>query len=119
MPTLTSITLDDGTTIWIEATEGVNGPLIESPEGPTRGSKGWGSDQVQQNFVAMQQTIRGYTAYTLNAFRQMAGAKVDKVTLEFGIELGGEMGVPYVTKGTAASNLKVTVECSFPEKEGD
>ena len=43
-------------------------------------------------------------------------ANVDKVTLEFGIELGGEAGVPYVTKGTAKSNLKITVECSFPDK---
>ncbi|HEY9605328.1 MAG TPA: CU044_2847 family protein [Allocoleopsis sp.] len=46
---------------------------------------------------------------------EKAIANVDKVTLEFGIELGGEAGVPYVTKGTAKSNLKITVECSFPE----
>ncbi|MCX7595121.1 MAG: hypothetical protein N2235_15450 [Fischerella sp.] len=43
---------------------------------------------------------------------------VDKVTLEeFGIELGGEAGIPYVTKGTAKSNLKITAECSFPENK--
>jgi len=52
----------------------------------------------------------------LSAFKKVAIANVDKVTLEFGIELGGEAGVPYVTKGTAKSNLKITVECSFPEK---
>lgn len=46
----------------------------------------------------------------------VAIANVDKVTLEFGIELGGEAGVPYVTKGTAKSNLKITVECSFPKE---
>lgn len=55
----------------------------------------------------------------MNAFKQMpiANANVDKVTLEFGIELGGEAGVPYVTKGTAKSNMKIAVECSFPKEE--
>jgi hypothetical protein len=52
----------------------------------------------------------------LNAFKKVAIANVDKVTLEFGIEIGGEAGVPYVTKGSAKSNLKITVECSFPDK---
>jgi hypothetical protein len=42
-------------------------------------------------------------------------ANVDKVTLEFGIEIGGETGIPYVTKGTAKSNLKMQVECSFTD----
>jgi hypothetical protein len=48
--------------------------------------------------------------------KKVAIANINKVTLEFGIELGGEAGVPYVTKGTAKSNLKITVECSFPEE---
>lgn len=40
---------------------------------------------------------------------------MDKVTLEFGVQVGGEAGVPDVTKGTVESNLEVTVACSFPE----
>ena len=42
---------------------------------------------------------------------------VDKVTLQFGIRVGGEAGVPYVTKGTAESNLSITVECSFDKED--
>ncbi len=34
----------------------------------------------------MEGTIRAYISYTLNAFRQMAGANVDKVTLEFEVK---------------------------------
>jgi hypothetical protein len=68
------------------------------------------------SFAAIQSTIYTYTALTLNAFKKVAIANVDKVTLEFGIEVGGEAGVPYVTKGTAKSNLKIKVECSFDEK---
>lgn len=66
---------------------------------------------------AVDRTICKYTEYVLNAFRQVAGATVDKVTLEFGIEIAGEAGIPYVTKGTAKSNLKIKVECSFPNKD--
>jgi len=36
------------------------------------------------------------------------------VTLEFGINVGGEAGIPYITKGSVESNLKIKVECSFP-----
>jgi hypothetical protein len=65
----------------------------------------------------LEDTIRTYTSYSLRALKQVADAHIDKVTLEFGIEVSGEAGVPYVTKGTATSNLKVTVECSFGEPE--
>ena len=133
MPQLQPIQLDDGTLIYIEATEDVVLPPTssqapaapsETPREQTRtdlgtGEKGWMQDQlrqaqVAQSFQAIEATIKAYTIHTLAAFRQVAIANVDKVTLEFGIEIGGEAGVPYVTKGTAKSNLKITVECSFP-----
>lgn len=125
MTQLTPIQLDDETIIYIEATEDVSisSVSLEEPTEPQKKRKridrGLSDDmqkQVIQNFQAIQGTIRAYTIYTLNAFKKVAIANVDKVTLEFGIEVGGEAGVPYVTKGTAKSNLKITVECSFPEK---
>ncbi len=70
-----------------------------------------------QSFKAIEGTIRTYTNQTLNAFRGMSGGNIDKVTLEFGIRLSGEAGVPYVTKGTAESNLSITVECSFDKSD--
>ncbi len=50
---------------------------------------------------------------SINAFKKIPVANIDKVTLEFGIKVGVEAGVPYISKGTAESNLKITVECSF------
>lgn len=125
MTKLTPIQLDDNTVIYIESTEDVDIPEVsieESIEEEEESliSKNINPDimrkQMAQNFQAIQGTIRAYTVYTLNAFKQVAIANVDKVTLEFGIELGGEAGVPYVTKGTAKSNMKITVECSFPQE---
>ena len=129
MTEITPIKLDDGTIIWIEATEDVKTAAIkvtepiDEQEEEEEGLSGKGElspsalqKQAVKNFQAIQTTIRAYTNYTLNAFKQVAIANVDKVTLEFGIKIGGETGIPYVTKGTAESNLKITVECSFPNQ---
>ncbi len=126
MTQLVPIRLEDGTEIYMEATEDVVAP-DSSPNGAdphgetTRTAKGvnWGTANqtaqvhAAQSFKAIEGTIRTYTSYTMNAFKDMSNANVEKVTLEFGLKVGGEAGVPYVTKGTAESNLKITVECSF------
>ncbi|MGV0107222.1 Trypsin-co-occurring domain-containing protein [Nostoc sp. DSM 114160] len=124
MTQLTPIYLEDGTIIYIEATDNIDAPPVNievSPEGEEALiDKGWDADaaqkQIVQNFQAIEGTIRAYTVYSLNAFKKIPVANIDKVTLEFGIKVGGEAGIPYITKGTAESNLKVTVECSFPDQ---
>lgn len=124
MTKLTPIQLDNNTIIYIEASEDINVPLIIAKE-PAEDEEEALTDkgispeelrkQIVQNFQVVQHTIRAYTVYSLNAFKQIPIDNINKVTLEFGIEVGGEAGVPYVTKGTAKSNLKITVECSFPK----
>ena len=78
------------------------------------------TEPVANSFEAIEQTIKAYTSSTLNAFKQVkSSASIDKVTLEFGIKVGAEAAVPYITKGTAESNLKIQVECSFPKEPDD
>lgn len=127
MTKLVKVQLDDGTEIYMEATEDVEAPAAANSgdlyDGETtRTAKGLGGMTSQsaqahavQSFKAIESTIRTYTNYTMSAFRDMASANVEKVTLEFGLKVSGEAGVPYVTKGTAESNLKITVECSFKD----
>jgi Trypsin-co-occurring domain 1 len=127
MTKLTPIELDDHTIIFIESTEDAIAPPIkrqpseesDEEESPvTRGALS--SEEVQrqtiQSFQAIERTIRAYTSYSLSAFKNLAIADIDKVTLRFGIEIGGEAGIPYITKGTAKSNLNIEVECSFPKR---
>ncbi len=125
MPKLTPIKLDDSTVIFIETTEDADATLspsqlaTDSDEEETPVTRGGGyidstQKQAIQSFQAIETTIRAYTSYTLNAFKNLAVANIDKVTLKFGIEIGGEAGIPYITKGTAKSNLNIEVECSFP-----
>ena len=135
MAQIVPVQLEDGTEIYIETTEDVEvAPTVETDDEPEeevrRGQKGWGGGGgsrgmvgfpgeggaaavASQSFKAIESTIRTYTTHTLSAFKDMSQGNVDKVTLQFGIRVGGEAGVPYVTKGTAESNLSITVECSF------
>ncbi|MFK8182330.1 MAG: CU044_2847 family protein [Phormidesmis sp.] len=143
MAQLVPIQLEDGTEIYIEATDDVEvSPNTDTSVGSEpeeevrRGQKGWGGGSgsrgmvgfpsgggnsstaiAAQSFKAIEGTIRTYTTHTLSAFKDMAHGNVDKVTLQFGIRVGGEAGVPYVTKGTAESNLSITVECSFDKEK--
>ncbi len=139
MAQLAPIQLEDGTTIYIEASEdwalaqtalATHAPSGTNPSGTAelsrdqvgRAAKGWnGGTQatLPQGLEAMENTIRAYTHHTLNAFKNPqqagpSGARISRVMLEFGVKLSGEAGIPYITKGSAESNLKVTVECLFP-----
>jgi hypothetical protein len=120
MPQLQPIDLGDGTTIYLEVNDEINAPVISPIDAEkTRGSRDiqQTTQQVIQNFANLQNTIKAFAVYTLNSFKQISNANVDKVTLEFGVNIGGEAGIPYVTKGSVGSNLKITVECSFKQTE--
>ncbi|MBW4657926.1 MAG: hypothetical protein KME15_04575 [Drouetiella hepatica Uher 2000/2452] len=122
MPKLQAVQIDEDTIIYIEAEDDIEVPVaIEEPEEVQRGGgKGWESSgsvmQMARSFEQIQNTIKVYTKYTLNAFKDAALADVQKVTLEFGVNVGGETGMPYIAKGTVACNVKITVECAFPQR---
>ncbi len=118
MAKLAPIKLDDFTTIYIESSEDIEIPKdLQNTDDEEESLRPRGiTDEVAKQFKSIRQTIRSYTSHTLDAFKAIASANVDKVTMEFGIKVGGEAGIPYVTKGTAESNLKITVECSFPNE---
>ena len=130
MKQLTPMQLEDGTIIYMEVQEDIEILSESEPEEEevTRGSlgrsnKGWRGqarspqEQIRQSFDAIEGTIRTYTNYTLDAFRKIGSGNIDKVTLEFGIKVGGKAGIPYVTEGSADSHLKIVVECSFPNDQ--
>jgi hypothetical protein len=126
MAELKRIQLDGGIAIYIEANEEITAPVIPIDEESTEEEKPLNARDLQQNaqqaiqhFTNLQDTIKAFAVYTLNSFKEIADANVDKVTLEFGVNIGGEAGIPYITKASVGSNLKITVECSFkPENAG-
>jgi hypothetical protein len=130
MTKLVPVELEDGAILYIEAQEDaetVNTPPIqlcqsEDEEQRRGGQKGIGNmgqslhTNMAQSMNMVQNTIRTYTLYSLNAFKNMGSANVDEVTLEFGINLSADAGVPYIASGKAQSNLKITVKCTYPNK---
>lgn len=118
MSRLQRIVMEDGTEIYIEATDDVLVPSPTNSSGETqRVAKGIPTaEQLTKSFQSIEATIKTYTKYTLNAFRDAAFADVKKVSLEFGVNVSGMGGVPYIASGTAGCNIKVTVECAFEER---
>jgi hypothetical protein len=56
-------------------------------------------DQITSTCVAVYQSMRSASA----------AVKPDEVSVEFGVKLGGEAGVPFVAKGTAEASLSITL----------
>ena len=68
----------------------------------------------------MESTVRGYSDTVLSAVKTgMKEHPPDKVALQFGLQLGGETGVPFVTKGSAQANVSVTVEWTVKNEQHD
>ena len=59
--------------------------------------------------------IRSYATYAAMAFKEFGAAEVGEITLKFGIKMGGKAGIPYITEGSAESNLEIEVKCKFPK----
>lgn len=115
MTKLIPIKVDENTIIYVESTDEVGVSIKREPTSDDRVSKGGVTGKIIQNFQELENTIRTFTTYTLDALRNLANANVEEVTLEFGVEFGGEAGIPYITKGTAKTNLNVKVKCTFPK----
>ncbi|KAM3108455.1 CU044_2847 family protein [Phormidesmis sp. 146-33] len=126
MGQLTPISLEDGTTIYIEATDDTattRGDVVRgkpyddnTPRSPV--IIGEPPKQIAQTFEAIEHTVRAHTTYTLNAFKQVAIAEVSEVTLKFGVSISSEAGIPYIANAKGGCNMEITVKCEFPKKTG-
>ncbi len=125
MTQLIPVQLDDGMMLYIEAQDNTDSPTI-SPELALEqrrtGQKGLPTFKPAridpaQSMQLMQNTIRTYAYYCMNAFKNCGVANIDEVTLEFGVNLSVDAGVPYIASGKAQSSLKITVKCSYPKAE--
>ncbi|MGP1385372.1 MAG: CU044_2847 family protein [Thainema sp.] len=104
-PTLIPIELEDGTTIHIQA----DAPgRITRDLNPTQ-------EAFKQSFSSVYHLVRGYTLYTVQAFKNLGAANVSQVELEFGVSVSAKSGVPYIASGTADCNVKISVTCKFPD----
>ncbi|MDJ0902165.1 MAG: CU044_2847 family protein [Xenococcus sp. MO_188.B8] len=112
MSKLTEILAPDGSKIYIQYDE------EESDELEAVGFIDDIAERTEKFKEATTSTIKGYAATVLGAVKtSLTGDQApDKIQLEFGLQAGGETGVPFVTKGTAQANVKVTIEWDLGKK---
>ena len=103
---ITEILTPDGEKIYIQYDEADNNELQ---------AVGF-TDDIQERTEKLQKamisTVRGYSQMVISSVKDGLNDVLTptKVTMEFGLQAGGETGIPFVTKGTAQANVKVTIE---------
>lgn len=111
---------DDKVLIYVESDMEAEIPEVSPEQGRQRNARGGVEAAVSEGRLEqVEQTLRAFATRALAPFRDLALANVDKVKLEFGLNIGGQAGIPYITSGKVESTLKVTVECSFPPATRD
>jgi hypothetical protein len=103
---LTAIEGPDGEKIYIQYDE------EESDELQAVGYIDDIQERTERFKTTMVSTVRGYSKIVLDTVQKsMTDLRTpSKVTMEFGLQAGGESGIPFVTKGSAQANAKVTIE---------
>ena len=101
--------------ICIESKQTQN-PTVSSTAGDDRQTYGLQPKAVMPKLEQARRMIRGYTLYALSAFQNLGLADVETVNLKFGLKMGGKAGIPYITEGSAESNLEVSVTSKLPQR---
>lgn len=110
---LTKIIAPDGSEIYIQynedeidrGLEAVSDDDITDDERTKRFNKG------------LESNIKNYSSMVMEAVKNGVDEKNDSnlksIELEFGLQIGGEAGIPFITKGTVQSNINVKVAWEF------
>jgi len=102
---LTKINGSDGSEIFIQYDE------EESDDLRSVGFIDDVAERTKKYKKTMADTIQNYSTLVLDSVKSGIGntPSPDSVQIEFGLQLGGESGVPFITKGSAQANIKVTI----------
>jgi hypothetical protein len=98
----------EGKRVYVQVAEVVTLEAAETGGGEVAGGK---VEAAVQQLGELGKVI-GDVCNTIQGQIQTAlgKAKPNEFTLEFGVTLGGEMGIPFVTKGTGEANFQVTAK---------
>ena len=73
------------------------------------------SDEMKAKLKDIHVTIQAYAYYAIGAFKKVAFADVEEMTLKFGIKIAGKAGLPILTEGSAEGNFEIEVKCKFKD----
>ena len=115
MATLKAIELENGQMVYMQVAENIN--FVDTSTDTQDSSfehKGI-KEQAKKAVDNLGDLIRSMSDTATKALQDSAFGNVGKITLEFGIKLGGETGIPYIANGKAEGSVNVKVE--FTPKE--
>lgn len=72
--------------------------------------------QIREAAQDFKKAIAPLSAVATSIVEALKSARMDELTVEFGIELGGSAGIPLITKHEGKANFKVTVKWKSGEK---
>jgi hypothetical protein len=77
-----------------------------------------GGEDIVNNFVKSEKfhcliadTVKNYSSTILNSIKKGVDhlPTPESIALEFGIQIGGETGIPFITKGSAKANVTINI----------
>ena len=110
---LTKIIAPDGSEIYIQYDEDeISGGLEAIAD------ENISDDERTKKFKeGLENNIKNYSSMVMDAVKNGVNKKDDQnlksIELEFGLQIGGEAGIPFITKGTVQSNITVKVAWEF------
>lgn len=110
MAKLIELDLGEGRTVLVEADEDVSVP--RSAVGAMGYQRPGQGGAARADIARVQETLRGFVEGSVAALRDV-DADIERVSFEFGVSLGGEAGLPFITGGRTDGTLKVTVQCNL------
>jgi Trypsin-co-occurring domain 1 len=89
-----------------------------TPKSPTRGGiKSNIPPAVHVKLEEVHQTIQGYTQYAIGAFKNLAIAEVEEVTLKFTLKISAAGGLPMIASSKTDADFAIEVKCKFPKSK--
>jgi hypothetical protein len=86
-----------------------------SPNNPRGTLQPTVSPEMRVKLADVHRTIQGYTQYAIGAFKNLAIAEVEEITLKFNLKITAEAGLPMIASGKTESDFSIEVKCKFPK----
>ncbi|MEM8544565.1 MAG: CU044_2847 family protein [Cyanobacteria bacterium P01_H01_bin.119] len=102
-------------TFLVESKETTDIPLAPQPADDDDDETYGLSDEMKAKLKDIHGTIQAYAYYAIGAFKKVAFADVEEMTLKFGIKIAGKAGLPILTEGSAEGNFEIEVKCKFKD----
>ena len=125
MASLQRLILEDADTTYdvlIESTQSIQPSVSDedlesyNPNTPRSGNLSTIPPEVRVKLADVHRTIQGYTQYAIGAFKNLAIAEVEEITLKFKLKISAEGGIPMIASGKTESDFEIEVKCKFPDK---